>query len=372
MNEYPTIMKRITILFSVLVLAILPLFSQNVSIPDANFLAHLIKMGVDTNEDGQISYEEAEEVTKLHAIFLYPPIYDITGIEAFINLDTLSLISQAIDSIDISSNTKLKLVQILRGPNGPGGTLKWFKASDNPAVEWLTLLEQKLVTLDLTNLPALEILNCTDNQLTELDLSNNLLLRELNCVGNQLTELDLSANTSLELLTCYYNPLTQLDVSNNLLLRGLSCGDNLLTLLDLSANRNLGLDSEFNWEFALSVNDMPTLEKICVWELPVPFKYSIRGCPNAYFSTECTTSIEDDNHSIELIYPNPTSGTITIDIQNPLNADIEIYNINGNLIYSKPLHSTQQQIDLSAYPKGLYFVKVRQQGMVKVGKVVLE
>jgi CubicO group peptidase (beta-lactamase class C family) len=72
------------------------------------------------------------------------------------------------------------------------------------------------------------------------------------------------------------------------------------------------------------------------------------------------------------IYPNPTNGILTIGIFNPQNADIEIFNINGSLVYSKPLKSNQEQIDLSAYPKGVYFVKVRQQGLVKVEKVVLE
>jgi hypothetical protein len=83
--------------------------------------------------------------------------------------------------------------------------------------------------------------------------------------------------------------------------------------------------------------------------------------------------IIESNNSFELnIYPNPTDDMINIDLFNPQNADIEIFNINGSLIYSKPLKSNQEQIDLSAYPKGLYFVKVRQQGLVKVGKVVLE
>jgi hypothetical protein len=53
-------MKRISVIFSIIVLGSQPLFSQNVNIPDANFLNHLIVGGVDSNEDGQISYAEAE------------------------------------------------------------------------------------------------------------------------------------------------------------------------------------------------------------------------------------------------------------------------------------------------------------------------
>ncbi len=35
--------------------------AQNVNIPDANFKNALISVGVDTNEDGEISYAECED-----------------------------------------------------------------------------------------------------------------------------------------------------------------------------------------------------------------------------------------------------------------------------------------------------------------------
>ena len=46
-------------------------------------------------------------------------------------------------------------------------------------------------------LPALKQLSVTDNRLTELDLSNNRELTALNCAGNRLNFLDLSANVQL-------------------------------------------------------------------------------------------------------------------------------------------------------------------------------
>ena len=58
-----------------------------VNIPDNNFLNALIELGVDTNGDGKISPEEAEVITYLDVSG--NSISDLTGIEKFINLDTL-------------------------------------------------------------------------------------------------------------------------------------------------------------------------------------------------------------------------------------------------------------------------------------------
>ena len=87
-----------------------------------------------------------------------------------------------------------------------------------------------------------------------------------------------------------------------------------------------------------------------------------------------TSSIPNHHKTEEFIsmYPNPTDGIIYLDLKNPRPADMRIYSSSGSLIYSKSLNATRQQVDLSAYPKGLYFIEVRQQGALKVGKVVLE
>ena len=53
-------MKRIGLILIAILLMVLPMLSQNVNIPDANFLNALIEEGVDANADGQISYTEAE------------------------------------------------------------------------------------------------------------------------------------------------------------------------------------------------------------------------------------------------------------------------------------------------------------------------
>lgn len=59
-----------------------------INIPDNNFLDALIELGVDRNGDGIIEPAEAEVILSLEVS--YDSITDMTGIEAFVNLDTLN------------------------------------------------------------------------------------------------------------------------------------------------------------------------------------------------------------------------------------------------------------------------------------------
>ena len=58
--------------------------AETVSIPDTNFKAALIDLGVDSNGDKEIEYNEAAAVTTLDVSS--QSIGDLTGIEFFTNL----------------------------------------------------------------------------------------------------------------------------------------------------------------------------------------------------------------------------------------------------------------------------------------------
>ena len=75
------------------------------TIPDNNFLNALIELGVDTNGDGFISPAETEAITFLGVSS--DSISDMTGIEKFVNLDTLWCYNNQISSLDVSKNTAL-------------------------------------------------------------------------------------------------------------------------------------------------------------------------------------------------------------------------------------------------------------------------
>ncbi len=206
--------------------------SELVEIPDSAFLEALVKQGVDTDGDGQISYDEAGGFA---SILLGPSgISDLTGIEAFANLECLCITLNPITSIDVSKNSQM------------------------------------------------HHLKCESCELTSLDISSNTNLTELHIGRNRITTLDISNNTRMTRMSCNNNLLTTLDLSNNPgLVYMISCG-NQLTSLDLSHNPML---------VKIGFDNMPMLRDVCVWTLPFPppgvavlMDYS----PNVVFTTGCS------------------------------------------------------------------------------------
>jgi hypothetical protein len=142
-----------------------------VFIPDTAFLYALIDEEVDTNGDSLISYEEAEAIDTLNVS--EGGISDMTGIEAFVNLETLICLINQLTSIDISNNTALKHLDCF------ANSLTSLNVSNNTALTHLGCMRNELARLDVSNCTQLESLNCVGNQLTSLNVSNNTALTEL-------------------------------------------------------------------------------------------------------------------------------------------------------------------------------------------------
>ena len=83
--------------------------AQTVTIPDANFKAKLLAIGVDTNSDGIIQTTEAISVTTLD--ISGASILNLTGINAFTNITNLNCSDNLLTSvsINISNLTTLNL-----------------------------------------------------------------------------------------------------------------------------------------------------------------------------------------------------------------------------------------------------------------------
>jgi hypothetical protein len=77
------------------------------------------------------------------------------------------------------------------------------------------------------------------------------------------------------------------------------------------------------------------------------------------------------------VYPNPADDIINIEISNTGEQEIEIelLNVSGQVIYRKEYKNSKdpfvKQIDLSGYAKGVYFVRIRQEGAVYNGKIIV-
>ena len=144
------------------------LYAQIVNIPDPVFKQRLIDEGVDTNFDGEIQVSEAEAVTgMLDVNGQFDDIYDLTGIEAFVNITGLDV---------------------------------WHN---------------QLTTLDLSNNTALVELNCIDNNLTYLNVENCVNLEKISAYHNQLPDVNLTSNVQLKDVRLNKNNLISLDIRNN-------------------------------------------------------------------------------------------------------------------------------------------------------------
>ncbi|BDD11392.1 hypothetical protein FUAX_38240 (plasmid) [Fulvitalea axinellae] len=147
------------------------------AIPDANFEQALIELGSDDVKDGYILTASANEVTSM--VLIRKEIKDMTGIQAFTKLNTLQLTENPIQSLDLTSNLKLKAVHVLNSP---------LKAIDLPQSTTLThvnLPNNQLTEVDVSQVSKLTHLLVTNNQLSELDVSNNQFLSEVNVQANE-------------------------------------------------------------------------------------------------------------------------------------------------------------------------------------------
>ena len=73
------------------------------------------------------------------------------------------------------------------------------------------------------------------------------------------------------------------------------------------------------------------------------------------------------------LYPNPAHNKINISSSGLTgNMLLSIFNVSGEKVLERQLTDTETQIDISALPRGVYFVRVQNEKMVEVGKMVKE
>lgn len=152
--------------------------AQNVNIPDANFKASLVNNpAINTNGDTAIQVNEASAYTG--ALFVNNlNIQDLTGISAFVNIDSLNCSWNLLTSLDVSAN--IALTTLLCNMN----YLTSLNLAANNALTYLEYSRNQITTLNLSLHTALTYLGCGDNQITSLNLTANTALTSLGCGSN--------------------------------------------------------------------------------------------------------------------------------------------------------------------------------------------
>ena len=225
-----------------------------IPVEDANFKAYLVE-NFDTDSDGEISYEEALEITEIAvetaATTNSSLIRSCQGIEYMENL------------VDLSCDGDYDQVAGVDCYAMSFGLMDKLDLTNNHALKYLSCSGNRIEQLDISKNLELELLDCSGNQLSKLDVSNNLKLTFLHCNGNNLEELDVSNNAYLSNLSCWFNQISSLDVSKNLELSYLGCYHNNLRSLDISKNTNLiSLVCTFNQIPNLDVSNCSSLKAL--------------------------------------------------------------------------------------------------------------
>lgn len=311
-------------------------------------LLEMTEPKIDADGDGKITFEEAAVVKELNLGFDEKPessndcITDITGLEYFTSLETLSLKYNTVsDAKPIEGISTLQVLILGENPISSinldklgeltdlrlyGTNISEIDLSKTPKLESLYLQRTKVSKVDLTplqsldqalinncsnlseikasNLPSLTRLDAVKGNLTSFEISDCPSLRELHLNSNKLTSIKLNNLAMLMLLNVYDNQLTSIDVSNLPFLMRLFVYDNQLTSIDLSANVMLR-------EFRASNNpltevNLSTNASLVSLELENMSKMKTLNIKNGYYDEwDSEYHIVDGNTALEKVITDP-------------------------------------------------------------------
>lgn len=313
----------------------------------ARRLLEMTEPKIDADGDGKITFEEAAVVKELNLGFAEKPestvdcVTDITGLEYFTSLETLSLKFNSVSDIKpIEGISTLKVLILGENPISSinldklgeltdlrlyGTNISEIDLSKTPKLESLYLQRTKVSKVDLTplqsldqallnkcsnltelkasNLPSLTRLDAVEGNLTSFEISDCPSLRELHLNSNKLTSIKLTNLAMLMKLNVYDNQLTSIDVSNLPFLMWLFVFDNQLTSIDLSANVPLR-------EFRASNNpltevNLSTNENLVTLELENMSKMKTLNIKNGYYDEYSEYFIVDGNTALEKVITDP-------------------------------------------------------------------
>jgi len=288
--------------------------AQIVNIPDPALKSRLLNYSpvIDTNQDTQIQVSEALAVTALDLQYFQDPAFsDLTGLQAFVNLQYLGIEGNPVVAFNIGPFPQLK--QLWVGSCG----MSSLNLQMTPNLEVLTGVFNSFTTLDLSVCPNLKTVHLSTGALTSLNVTGLTHLEYLNCNSNHLTQLDVSTLVNLDDLQCQNNQLTVLDMTNLTKLNSLDCQFNLLTSLDASHTEegqgyilfggNPGLtnvnlkNGHYDYPTIVDATACPNLQYICIDEFErttIENELAQAGIYNVAINSYCSFALGGDHNTI--------------------------------------------------------------------------
>jgi hypothetical protein len=83
-----------------------------------------------------------------------------------------------------------------------------------------------------------------------------------------------------------------------------------------------------------------------------------------------STQITEPGSLNALIYPNPASDKVNIDLDRAADIEVTLFDIHGQEVLTQKLHELRNQLDISRLTSGVYLIKLEGEDMMKVERLV--
>jgi hypothetical protein len=300
---------KLKLLFGLFIVPCWYTSAQTVSVPDPIFEQLLIDKEIDTDGiiNGQMATADGSAITSL--IITYEDynnqfINDLTGIEAFTNLESLTVNFTEIEELNVSTLINLKY------------------------------------------------LDCQDNMLSSLDVSNNALLEYLDISTggdvyplNNITEIDLSHNQNINKLDASGWSTTYINLKNG--------NNNPNMHIDISAFSD-GMGPPPDGHTCIEVDDA-----VAAQNNQSPYsEWTINDWQKTYsLVADCSLGIKDFNKNFVSVYPNPVSDVLNFKtIDGTATQKAIVLDISGRAI--KEYNDISDYISVSDIQAGTYILKL--------------
>lgn len=316
----------------VLLLVFGNLKAQTVVIPDYRFEQALIDLNIDSDGiiNGQILTSDALDVTELNISealpnYPYPAsdyydglIHDLTGLEAFINLESLTVSLTMVEELNVSTLANLK---------------------------YLYCVDNMLTSIDVSNNPLLEYLDITSggdvlpmNGFTDIDLSNNPNIHTLIAIGG-ISKINLNNGNNNS--NMFINIIATYQETDPDEIYGHTC-------IEVDNNE-------------LAQNNQYPYSEWTIYHSNMTYSYTddVEECA-------LSTSIFEKNEIS--VYPNPVSDILYFDTPETIEK-IMLFDLSGRKILEQ--HQVTA-ISVSAFQKGNYIIKLFTDKGVQTEKIIVK
>jgi len=121
----------------------------------------------------------------------------------------------------------------------------------------------------------------------------------------------------------------------------------------------------------LEVDDSYAIGEYSIW-VEVEDEKGCKGKDTIGLRIDVVNSVSTNLATSFKLYPNPNDGHFTLAFDQGVGEiRIDIYSIDGQFISSMHTEQSEVAIDLSAYPKGVYILEIRNNQQVQTGRVLV-